>query len=85
MATLTVEVLHRRRFYVIDEPRLTKVSTNSWSLDLPKDHVIHQRVRRKPTLEGWDGAVFSLNGEESEPCVATGEGRDTISLLIYVL
>ena len=70
----TIAVLdHRRRAQALPGATARKVAGNAWEIRIPKDHVLHGRLRREPTPEGWDDAVFLLDDQESQPVVGSGE------------
>ena len=81
MPTLTVVV--RGRFQPLDAP-LRRDGPNVWTVLLPKTHPIHAAARRAPTLEGWDGAIFAVDGAEADPAIGSAETPDALALTILV-
>lgn len=79
MPQLTVVV--RGRFQTLDVP-LRRDGPNVWTVLLPKVHPVHAAARRAPTLEGWEGAIFALDGVEADPAIGSGETKDTLELTL---
>ncbi len=82
-ASVNIEVLHRGRFIRCPDASARQVSTNAWEVRIPRASDVHQRTRREPELEAWDGAVFSIDGVEMQP--GTGSGSDAGAVLVTVL
>ncbi|TNE92644.1 MAG: hypothetical protein EP330_01480 [Deltaproteobacteria bacterium] len=66
-----IEVLHRNRFRPVDDARIERISSNAWTVRIPVSSPIHKAVRRNPTAEGWDGAVFLIEDTETEPALGS--------------
>lgn len=79
MPTLTVVV--RGRFQPLDVP-LRRDGPNVWTVLLPKSHPVHAAARRAPTLDGWDGAIFALDGREADPAIGSAETAATLELTL---
>lgn len=81
----TVEVVHRNRFLPLPDADATEVAGGAWSVRIPTDSTAHRTTRRAPTAEGWDGAIFSINGIETQPAVGSAETRThvVVTALIF--
>lgn len=79
-----VTLVVRGRFQPLPSATLTKVSTNAWSVRIPKGDPIHAAARRPATPEGWDGAIFALDGKEAEPALGSGEDASAVVLTLLV-
>jgi hypothetical protein len=79
MPRLTLVV--RGRFQPLDVP-LRRDGPNVWTVLLPKAHPIHAQSRRAPTLDGWDGAIFALDGIEVDPAIGSGETATALELTL---
>jgi len=82
---VTIELLHRGRFDVVDGASAKKAGPNAWTVRLPLAARAVQRSRRKPTVEGWDGVVLAIDGAESEPGVVSRVGKDAVTIEVWVL
>ena len=80
-----VEVLHRNRFQAIAGATVERISSNAWTVRIPVDDPIHRKVRRQPTPEGWDGAVFFVDGLETEPALGSGLRRGVIEVSAFAV
>ena len=80
-----VSVLHRGRFYEIEGARVAQIAANVWEIAIDVGDPIHKRVRRAPTAEGWDQAVFLIDGKESEPAVGSAENKREIRVSAFVI
>lgn len=75
----TVEVVHRNRFVPIPGATAVRIADNAWQIRLPVGDAIHNTVRRKPTPEAWDDAVFAIDGAETEPAMGSGiDGKHVV-------
>lgn len=80
---MIIELLHRGRFHPIDDATARSLASNAWEIRLPLASPAHRLARRAPTPEAWDGAIFALDGAQTEP--ATGSGLDRGALYLTVL
>ncbi|MEQ1508734.1 MAG: hypothetical protein ABMB14_41285, partial [Myxococcota bacterium] len=69
---MTIELLHRNRFVAVPGAAARKVAANVWTLQIPVTDAIRRLVPRADDPEAWDGAVFSLDGKETDPAVGSG-------------
>lgn len=81
---MTIELLVRGRFVDLPGATATPVAGNGWSIRIPDPGSSSRRTRRGPALEDWDGAVFALDGEETQPGVGTGGGADHVLVTVWV-
>lgn len=82
---MNVEVLHNGSFRPIEGATFEEISSNAWTVSIPVHDPIHGRVRRRPTAEGWDGAVFFIDGVETEPALGSGLKRGQIKISAYAI
>ena len=80
-----ISVLFRGRFFEIPAARVEKVGANVWEIAIDVGDPIHKRVRREPTAEGWDEAVFLIEDKESEPAVGSGENKREVRVSAIVI
>lgn len=78
-------VLHRGRFYEIDGASAERVASNTWQVRIPAADPIHKRTRRSADAESWDGAVFLVEGQETQPAVGSGEDKGGVTVTVFVL
>lgn len=83
--SVPVHVLHRGRFYEIPAATATQVAANAWTIAIPIADPIHQRTKRAPTAEGWDEAVFLVDGVETQPGLGSGEDARVVTVSAVVL
>ncbi len=83
--SVPVHVLHRGRFFEIDAASATQVASNAWEITIPVDDPIHGKTRRAPTAEGWDEAVFLVDGTETQPGVGSGENKREVRVSAFVI
>ena len=81
----TVEVVHRNRFVAIPGATAKEIRGDAWEIRIPALDPIHGKTRRKPTPEGWDGAVFAIDGRETAPAVGSGTERDGVVVTVWVI
>ncbi|HHO54648.1 MAG TPA: hypothetical protein ENK18_28170 [Deltaproteobacteria bacterium] len=82
---MIIELLHRGRFFPVEDASARALSSNAWELRLPITSAVHARTRRRPDPEDWDGAIFALQGAQTEPAVGSGRDRGAIYLTVLVL
>lgn len=80
-----VEVLHKGRFHAIPEASVTRIAANAWEIRIPRDAPTLGRLRRPWTEEGWDGAVLSVEGRETEPCLTSRIDAQAVTLSAFHL
>lgn len=80
-----IEVLHRNRFRPVPDASVEAISGNAWTVRIPTDSRIHTEIKRSPTPEGWDGAVFFIDGKETEPSLGSGVRRGFVEISAYAL
>jgi hypothetical protein len=81
MPTLTLVV--RGRFQPVDVP-VRRDGPNVWTVLLPKAHPVHAAARRPATLEGWEGAIFAVDGAEADPAIGSAETGTGLELTLLV-
>ena len=82
---MTVEVLARGRFQAVPDATVRAVGPNAFEIRLPVGSPIHARCRRRPEPEAWDGAIFSLDGVETEPAVGSGADAGAVQVTVLIL
>jgi hypothetical protein len=82
---VSVEVLHAGRFQVLESAVVETISSNAWTVKIPVNDPVHRRLRRQPTPEGWDGAVFFIDGVETEPSLGSGLANGFVSIGTYAI
>jgi len=79
-----IELLHRNRFVALPDATASKVAANAWTLTIPLTDAVRRLVSRADDPEAWDGAVFLLDGRETEPAVGSGGGPERITVTVLV-
>ncbi len=82
---MSIELLHRNRFLPLDDATARQLAANVWEIRIPRGDGVHHRTRRAPQLEAWDGAVFALDGVQTEPATGSGEDASAIRLTVVIL
>lgn len=82
---MTIELLVRGHFVPLRDATATALSSNSWTVRIPDPLAIRKRTRRGDTTEDWDGAVFCLDGVETEPGLGSGGGGDHVLVSVWVV
>ena len=80
-----VELLHRGRFYPVPEASAVPLAANAWDVTIPRDAPALLRARREWTEAGWDGAVLSIDGRETEPALTSRIDARSVTLSVYHL
>jgi len=80
---VVIQVLVRGRYVELDDVRVRQDGSNAWSFTIPLDTKVCRRVRRGERMEHWDGAIFLIDEVQSAPCVATGEGRGSVTVSVW--
>ena len=80
-----VEVVHRRRFVPLPSAVVERLPGGAVEVRIPVGDPIHQTTRRAPTPEGWDGAIFAVDGEEGEPAVGSGIRKGHVVVVVLML
>jgi len=75
---MDLAVLHRNRFLPLNDADVTQVGPNAYQVRIPTGSPMHKKLRRPATAEGWDGAIFLIDGRETEPAMGSGEGADIV-------
>lgn len=81
----TIELLHRDRPVLLPSATASQVAANAWTLTIPLDDAVRRLVPRAGDPEAWDGAVFLLDGRQTEPAVGSGAGPTRITVTVLVL
>lgn len=79
-----VQVLHRNRFQPVDGAQAVAMAGNAWEIRIPVDHPIHRRVRREPEPTAWDGAIFLLGDEETEPALGSAIRKGNVCIAAWI-
>jgi hypothetical protein len=78
-----IELLVRRRFVAVPGAVAHPLAGNAWELHLPLASV--QRLVKDATRpEVWDGAIFLLDGRETEPAVGSGVTHDSVKVTVWL-
>lgn len=73
-----LEVVHRNRFVAMDDATVAEIAGGAWEIRIPVASPIHALTRRKATPEGWDEAIFSIDGQETQPAMGSGSNKTHI-------
>lgn len=80
---MSVELLVKGRFRPLAGATCRKVAANAWEVRVPKTP---ENLRLAgPELRGLDGAVFGVDGLQTEPGVVSAEGRESVTVSVWVL
>jgi hypothetical protein len=82
---MRIELEHRRRLHEVAGATVVTLAPNAYEITLPRSDDAVQRARRPWTLEGWDGAVLVLDGQDAEPAVASGIDAEGVRLTVFVV
>ena len=82
---MKVELLVRGRFETLEAAKTKSVGPNVWELEIPHDDPGLKRARMGRRAEDWDGAVFAIDGVESEPAVGSGDSERSVRVTVYLL
>jgi hypothetical protein len=79
----TVALLVRGRFVPLDAEAV-HIAANAWEIRIPATPAVERLVRRAADPVAWDGAIFALDGRETEPAVGSGivPGGVKVSVLL---
>lgn len=80
-----VEVLHRSRFQPLPSATAEKIAANAWEIVIPIDDAVRRVSKNPADPTSWDGAVFSIDGVQTEPAVGSGGGADAVRVTVLVL
>ena len=80
-----VQVLVKGRFWPISGAKTKDIAPNAVQITIPVSAELKKRTRRGDRAEDWDGAVFLVDDEESEPAVGSGEGKGTVVVTAFFL
>ena len=80
-----LEVVHRNRFVPVTDATVVEIAGGAWEIRIPVGSAIHNTTRRKPTPEGWDEAIFAIDGEETQPAMGSGANKShvVVTALIF--
>lgn len=81
----TVELLVRTRFLPLPGATARRVGANAWEVHIPRTEAVARLARRGLDPEDWDGAVFAIDGEQTEPAVASGADEAALKVAALVL
>jgi len=71
---VNIAVLHRNRFHPLKTATAKLLRANTWEITIPNDEPALKKVRRGAQASDWDGAVFLIGDDETEPAMGSGEG-----------
>lgn len=80
-----IEVLVRGRFVELPEARARAVAGNAWEIDIPDVGTLKRKTRRGDRPEDWDGAVFLVDGRETEPGIGSGGRGGTVTVSVWAV
>lgn len=80
---MVIEARHRNRIFPVPGVTAKKLASNAWELTVPRTPEAQRLFG--PDLRGLDGAVFVLDGKESEPTLISGEGPDGMKVSVWIL
>lgn len=79
-----VAVLVRNQFIPLPDARVRSLGANAFELSFTVTAPIKKRMR--PTrLEDWDGAIFAIGEDESQPAMGTALDGDTVTVTVLML
>ncbi len=80
-----LEVVHRNRFVPMSDATVVEIGGGAWEIRIPVASPIHTMTRRSATPEGWDEAIFSIDGEETQPGMGSGSNKThvVVTALIF--
>ncbi len=80
-----LEVVHRNRFVPMTDATVAEIGGGAWEIRIPLASAIHATTRRQATPEGWDEAIFSIDGEETQPAMGSGSNHThvVVTALIF--
>jgi hypothetical protein len=81
----TVEVLSRSHFRELPEATARPIADNAWEIRIPRTTAVQKRCRVPDSLEGWDGVVFAIDGEQTAPAVASAIDAHAVTVTVWVL
>lgn len=82
---MRIELEVRRRLHEVASATVKPLAANAYEVTLPRDDDAVQRCRRPWSIEGWDGAVLVLDGQDAEPAVASGIDGKAVRLTVFVV
>lgn len=80
-----LHVLHRNRFHPLTGATARPLAANAWEITVPATDAVKKLTRRGFTAEAWDGAVFLVDGVETEPAVGSGESKKAVTVTVFIL
>jgi hypothetical protein len=80
-----LEVVHRNRFVPVKDATVVEIGGGAWEIRIPVASPIHASTKRAATPEGWDEAIFSIDGEETQPAMGSGANKThvVVTALIF--
>jgi hypothetical protein len=81
----SVQILVKGRFWPIPGAKTKDIAPNAVQITIPLSPDLKKRTRRGDRAEDWDGAIFLVDDEESEPAVGSGEGKGTVTVTVFFL
>ena len=80
-----VEVLHRSRFFPLPSAVAERIAANAWEIRIPIDDTVRRVSKTPADPASWDGAVFSIDGVQTEPAVGSGGDATAVRVTVLVL
>lgn len=80
-----LEVVHRNRFVPMTEATVAEIAGGAWEIRIPVASPIHAKTKRAATPEGWDEAIFAIDGVETQPAMGSGSNKThvVVTALIF--
>ncbi len=82
---MRIELEHRRRLQLVARATVVTLAPNAYEITLPRGDKAVESAGRPWTLEGWDGAVLVLDGQDADPAVASGIDAESVRLTVLVV
>ncbi len=85
MRSNDVQILVKGRFWPIPGAKIREIAPNAVEITIPLSPDLKKRTRRGEQAEDWDGAVFLVDDEESEPAVGSGQKNGSVMVTAFFL
>lgn len=82
---MDIAVLVKGRFETLPDASARSIGANAYAIEVPITPERTKRVRRGGKAEDWDGAVFLLDDEESQPAMGSAEGPNSVTVTVLLL
>lgn len=81
---MNIALLVRGRFVPVEGVKVRQDSSNAWTLTIPLTAASVRDYRRGTELEDWDEAVFSIDEQETAPCVASAASGTSVTVSVWI-